>query len=159
MYFFKPAHAFLGNNDEHSEHNRYDRLFETVNSPAIMIQIEDKIEDPTDKLILKTMLKFTRVSFKIMVSSRALSWTHIKECLNQNPHERPTAENVCKEFLMERWNQLRTKVYQGVLYRSYHRWVITDFRIYSPRCFINPCFLKSANLQEYSLYCSLPVLV
>ena len=53
----------LGSNDENGEHNRYDRLSEEVNSPAIIIQIEDKIEDPTDKIILKTMLKFTRVSF------------------------------------------------------------------------------------------------
>ena len=55
----------LGSNDENCEHNRYDRLSEAVNSPAIIIQIEDKIEDPTDKIILKTMLKFTRVSFKL----------------------------------------------------------------------------------------------
>ena len=59
----------LGSNDENGEHNRYDRLSEEVNSPAIIIQIEDKIEDPTDKIILKTMLKFTRVSFKIMICS------------------------------------------------------------------------------------------
>ena len=56
----QPTH--LGNNDEN---DRYDRLTEAVNSPAIIIQIEDKIEDPTDKIILKTMLKFTRVSFKL----------------------------------------------------------------------------------------------
>ena len=55
----------LGNNDEKGEHNRYDRLSEAVNSPANIIQIEDKIEDPTDKIILKTMLKFTRVSFNL----------------------------------------------------------------------------------------------
>ena len=60
----QPTH--LGNNDEN---DRYDRLTEAVNSPAIIIQIEDKIEDPTDKIILKTMLKFTRVSFKIMICS------------------------------------------------------------------------------------------
>ena len=60
----QPTH--LGSNDEN---NRYDRLTEAVNSPAIIIQIEDKIEDPTDKIILKTMLKFTRVSFKIMICS------------------------------------------------------------------------------------------
>jgi len=92
----QPTH--LGNNDEIE---RYDRLTEAVNSPAIIIQIEDKIEDPTDKIILKTMLKFTRVSFKIMICSRAPPLIQIKECLNQNPHERPTAENVCKEFLLE----------------------------------------------------------
>lgn len=63
----QPTH--LGNNDENGENNRYDRLSEAVNSPAIIIQIEDKIEDPTDKIILKTMLKFTRVSFKIMICS------------------------------------------------------------------------------------------
>ena len=56
----------LGTNDENGERNRYDRLSEDVNSPAYIIQIEDKIEDPTDKIILKTMLKFTRVSLKIM---------------------------------------------------------------------------------------------
>ena len=60
----QPTH--LGNIDEN---NRYDRLTEAVNSPAIIIQIEDKIEDPTDKIILKTMLKFTRVSLKIMICS------------------------------------------------------------------------------------------
>ena len=60
----QPTH--LGNIDEN---NRYDILSEAVNSPAIIIQIEDKIEDPTDKIILKTMLKFTRVSFKIMICS------------------------------------------------------------------------------------------
>ena len=63
----QPTH--LGNNDENGVNNRYDILSEAVNSPAIIIQIEDKIEDPTDKIILKTMLKFTRVSFKIMICS------------------------------------------------------------------------------------------
>ena len=60
----KPTH--LGNNDENGVNNRYDILSEAVNSPAIIIQIEDKIEDPTDKIILKTMLKFTRVSFNLL---------------------------------------------------------------------------------------------
>ena len=63
----QPTH--LGNNDENGVNNRYDILSEAVNSPAIIIQIEDKIEDPTDKIILKTMLKFTRVSLKIMICS------------------------------------------------------------------------------------------
>ena len=67
LFLNQPTH--LGNNDENCENNRYDRLSEQVNSPAIIIQIEDKIEDPTDKIILKTMLKFTRVSFKIMICS------------------------------------------------------------------------------------------
>ena len=51
IYF--PNHpTYLGNNDENGKHNRYDRLSEAVNSPAIKIEIEDQIEDPTDKITL-----------------------------------------------------------------------------------------------------------
>ena len=64
--YFPNQPTYLGNNDENGEHNRYDRLSEAVNSPAIKIEIEDQIEDPTDKITLKTMLKFTRVSFNLL---------------------------------------------------------------------------------------------